>query len=280
MKIAVITDSVSADYFFPIWHRYYSSIFGSENLHVITPPSEASSFKAFALGSLTTVVDDYDDNLRLQFVQKKIKELFSDYDAIIRVDTDEFIIADPARHNGLRDYFESLSSDYVTARGFDVFQASGDEVLDPTSPILGYQRKLAFANAAMNKTCFVKREVRWNRGFHCTDSMPKLGDLFLFHLKRVDISWQVRWNAHVAAKIQNDAFIRSYYETPRSQIEQFHSDLSERECVVDSNSVYRESFIERWLKTFRRNDELGTIDGEYIIDTLNIEIPERFWGMV
>lgn len=280
MKISVITDAVSADYFFPIWHHYYSSIFGAENLHVIAPCSEAPSFETFTLGSLTTVVDNYDDGLRLDFIQNKIKELLFDSEAVVRVDTDEIIVADPAKYRGLKDYFKSLPGDYATARGFDVFQATGDGDLRPTLPILGQQRKFAFANTAMNKTCFVKRDVKWNRGFHCINNMPNLGDLFLFHLKRVDINWQVRWNAHVASKIQNDAFIRSYYETPRAQLERFHSGLSERECVSDSNSVYRELFIERWLKTFRPNEESGTIDGEYIIDTVNIEIPERFWGLV
>ena len=36
MKIAVVTDAVSDQYFFPIWRQYYGHLFGPENLFVVT----------------------------------------------------------------------------------------------------------------------------------------------------------------------------------------------------------------------------------------------------
>jgi len=221
-RIAVVTDSLSPDFYFPLWYRYYAEQFGARSINLITVAGHAGAFAGYQFGSLRETPSSYDDNDRLAAAGQLVADLLETHDWVVRVDTDEFIIAEPERYGNLVDYISTLKLPYVSARGFDVFQHGEEGPLDLDRPILGEQRNYAFALTAMNKTCITSQPLSWDRGFHMTQHPPVFDEIYLFHLKRADVELQVRWNAFVAARIENDPFIKAYYETPREAIQSFH----------------------------------------------------------
>ena len=119
-KVAVITDAVSPEFWFPFWYEYYSRELGAENLHVFTYRGLSGQFGGYALGSLREIPHDYDDALRARVVSDAAAALLSTHDVVLRADTDEMLVADPARYANLAAYAQSVTLPYVTARGFNV----------------------------------------------------------------------------------------------------------------------------------------------------------------
>lgn len=50
MRVAVVTDAISAEQYFPIWHRYYGSQFGPENIFLFSYQENVGEFRSFTLG--------------------------------------------------------------------------------------------------------------------------------------------------------------------------------------------------------------------------------------
>ena len=89
-SVAVLTDSSSAGFYFPLWHRYYSVQFGANNLFVITSPDAMSEFRDLELGGIWRVTNLYDDQARARTLTSAVSLLLTTYDLVIRVDVDEF----------------------------------------------------------------------------------------------------------------------------------------------------------------------------------------------
>jgi hypothetical protein len=279
-KIAVVTDSLSSDFYFPLWYRYYTDQFGPRSINLITIAGAAGSFAGYELGSLRETPTSYDDNDRLEATKRLVADLLQDHDWVVRVDTDEFIVADPRRYGSLVDYISATKLPYISARGFDVFEHSSEAPLDLERPILGEQRSYAFALTAMNKTCITSQPLTWDRGFHMTQHPPLLDDLYLFHLKRADIVQQVKWNAFMADRIKNDPFIKAYYETPPEAIRGFHASLSQRETVEGADVLDRRDFNAKYLSGIYLDEITQLLRYDHDIEHNNVKIPEHFSGII
>ncbi|CAN5394058.1 hypothetical protein BH10PSE3_BH10PSE3_11000 [soil metagenome] len=279
-RIAVVTDSLSPNFYFPLWYRYYANQFGARSINLITLAGEAGAFAGYQLGSLRETPSSYDDNDRLAATGQLVAELLQTHDWVVRVDTDEFIVADPQRHSSLVDYISTTTLPYVSARGFDVFQHTGEAPLDLTRPILGQQRNFAFALTAMNKTCITSQPLSWDRGFHMTQYPPVLDELYLFHLKRADIGMQIKWNEFMAVRIENDPFIKSYYETPIESIQGFHNSLSMRACVEGPDALDRRDYNMKFLANVHSDEITGLLRYDHDIEYSNVKIPSSFLGII
>jgi hypothetical protein len=201
-RAAILTDTMSPEFYFPVWYRYYASQFGADNIHVMTLGGLKDDFNKFTLGSVKEMDLTYDDGIRLAAISERVTELLRHNDYVIHVDTDEFLIPDPRKHKSLASHIQSLQRDYVTARGFDVFQHCSEPPLAMERPILVHQRRHAFALAAMNKTCITAVPLKWNRGFHHCSRPPQFDDIFLFHMKRADVAQTISWNAYLSTRIR------------------------------------------------------------------------------
>lgn len=276
--IAVVTDTLSAGFYFPAWLDYYSREFGREALHVFAPRSEASKFDVMGLGAVIETPEHYNDNDRLIAITEYIDMLLGTHKWVVRVDTDEFIIADPLYYPNLTTYLESQTKPYVTARGFDIFHHTNDAPLDVSAPIIGLQRCYGFCNTALCKTAVTSIKMRWDRGFHLTSLAPDLDELYLFHLKRADIDMQVSWGEYIARRISNDPFIKAYYETPRQDIEAFSAELSARPCRDGADALRSEVFDEKFRAALQIDPGTGLFTASHFIDLENVRLPERFAG--
>jgi len=279
-KTAVLTDTMSPAFYFPLWYRHYASQFGADSIHVMTLAGLKDAFSGFALGSVTEMDPSYDDGVRLAAISQRVAALLESNDYVIHVDTDEFLIPDPLKHESLSTYIESLELDYVTARGLEIFQHRSEPPLAMERPILVHQRRHAFALAAMNKTCITAVPLTWNRGFHHCSRPPQFDDVFLFHMKRADVAQIINWNAYLSKHIRNDEYARSYYQTPAETVTGFLRDLSRRPVEEGRSVLYREEFHREFLDKTNFNERSGLYEYAYTIETRNVAIPEYYAGLL
>ena len=274
MKIAVVTDAVSDQYFFPIWRQYYGHLFGPENLFVVTYLN--ADFRSEGLGGVIRLPTTYDDAVRPGTMGPLVTALLKTYDLVIRVDTDEILVVDPRVASNLKSYFLSSAAPYYTARGFDVVQTIGEPALVP-GPILS-QRRYAYPISALNKTAATRQPLTWSSGFHWASVPPVFSPLFLLHLKRVDIEWQCRWYAEMTRNIGDnpaiDPQIRAYYAANRAAITAYHAGVSGRPRLEGLDAWYREEHQQRFLESVKLID--GLYFGDYAHESALLGIPPEW----
>ena len=132
----------------PLWVRYYGGQFGTDNLYVVDDNSEDGSTDNLPCDVLhiPPIRDGKFNSTRMAVVGNLGRSLLQLYDVVLFCDTDEFIVPDPDRHAGLKEYVETRSGDGLNAvgsLGFNVVHDVGSEPpLDLDKPLLG-QRQLA-----------------------------------------------------------------------------------------------------------------------------------------
>ena len=272
--VAVVTDAISPEFTFPIWHRYYGNQFGYENLFVLTHDG-SGSFGDFTLGDVKPISGAYNDDVRAAAVSNFVGVLLARYAAVVRVDVDEFLVVDPSRHRNLRSYVFGLDIEYITSQGFDIIQGPEDTAVDVTRPTLE-QRRLAFALTAMNKTAIVRRPLRWGRGFHYCSAPPILGDVYLFHLKRFDLARQRDWASGMTARLPPGSFEAKYYEDDLRISEDFVRNRWLQPCASSEDALSRDTFNAHFEAAIRFNASNGLFEGPYDIESENVLIPGRF----
>jgi hypothetical protein len=276
-RVAVVTDSMSRENWFPKWYSYYAEHFGEENIFIHTFDNVRHEFSSCSLKNLRVIGSSYNDDLRMRAINESVYHLLSVYDVVLRVDTDEFVVADPNKWKNIRDFVLNFDEPYMTARGFDVLHMPGDPQLDFSRPIL-MQRQHAFALHAMNKTCITRTPMRWGRGFHYCSRAPLLGDLFLFHTKRADISSQQAWAERMIQKAAGDEFSLKYFQQSLSIIEHFHLKRSRMPCESDATGrvLYRDDFMLSFLDNVKYNKFSDLYEGSYRIEETNVILPDIF----
>ncbi len=277
MKVAVVSGAVSEGYFFPIWQRYYGALFGAENLFVVTYLG-GSAFDAPELGGVTRLPHGFDDDKSAGVFADRVATLLRTYDAVIRVDVDEFLVVDPRVAVSLRDFLEKSNDPYYTARGFDVAQMPGEAPL-VAGPLLA-QRRVAYPNSALNKTVITRTPLRWSPGFHWATVPPRFSGLFMLHLKRIDIDWQVNWfrtmTENIAAQADGSADLLDYYEPDRRKIEAYHEAVSHRPVLSGIDSWYRDAHQQQFMASIQHEPASGFHWGSFDHELVLCEIPTAF----
>jgi hypothetical protein len=275
MKIAVVTDAVSANAYFPVWHAYYGGQFGARNIYVFTYAPNAAAFAEVQLGGLQLIGGSYNDDLRKDAITSFVCQLLESYEVVIRVDVDEFLVPDPLNCGSLAERLGNWSGTHITACGFDIFQTPGEPPLDFKQPLLA-QRSTAYALTALNKTCVTRVPVKWNRGFHYCSLPPEFADVYLLHTKRADIRQQIAWNERMRSGSDQDEFVKSYYAWDAQQIETYHRNRAKLPLVSDVHALTRTDFNEQFKRSVRYAARTQIFDGPYEVEPVNVEIPERF----
>ena len=280
-RVAVVTDSVSDGFYFPLFLSHYRRELPGADIFVVTPAGRASMFDGFGLAGIVELsIDFYDDTVRANAISDLVSDLTQRYTHVLRVDCDEFAIADPRRFSSLQAYIDVTHRDYVTAMGYDIVAAPSDEPLDFAEPILGGQRRYAFALHALNKTCLTRVPLRWGRGFHACQRRPDFDCLFLMHLKRADIDMQFGFGQFIAELTREDAYIRKYYQTPKDEIVSFHNSLFQREKLVGWHKFVDQEFLTDFFAGLRKSPDSGLWDIEYKTSQRLVEIPIEFHGKI
>jgi FkbM family methyltransferase len=217
-RVAVFTMAYNESLFLPTWLRHYGEQFGRENLYVLDNGGTDGSTENLGEVSVVRVPRPavFDEERRAAFVSWFQASLLCYYDVVIFCDTDEFLVANPAKYAGLRDYVARRNQPVITAVGLDVVHVPEVEPpLDLSRPILE-QRSFAQFNSFYCKPLVTRAPVRWAAGFHGCQMPPAIDpDLYLLHLKRMDLEWalvalnrvrSIAWSPSAVAQRQGEQF--------------------------------------------------------------------------
>ncbi len=260
-KTAVITDATSAEFFFPLWHRYYGGQFGSANLHVVTYEGLKPLFAGFELGNVWEINAKYDDMLRAGVISDLVGILLRSYDVVLRCDVDEFLVPDRTHGHQLKDFVEHNEQPYVTACGIDVVELADDSPLDLSKPVFGGQRCYGIRSAALNKTALITMPVRWAAGFHGASVPPRFGGLYNLHLKFADLKSRIAWHEQMLSGIEPGTKAYEYFAVGADHliaVQKFFAALPR------NGQESQDEFDARYMASVSRNDRNGIFQGEFI----------------
>jgi hypothetical protein len=277
-NIAVVTDVINPEFMFPLWHKYYASHFGPENLFVIRYINTPGDFNKYKLGGVISIPAHYDNELRARFLSSYCTTLLQFYNYVIRVDVDEILIPDLRIHKNLKTYMDSLDRPYVTAMGLDVIASRDDLPLNSEEKIIIRQRKFAYPNTSLNKTSIVGTPTRWRGGFHCCTLYPKFHELYLLHLKLIDIDQQVKWAAEMLRAAPGDSHISSRYILNHAPLIKLRDDVFLRQRVEGWGGLLRESYVKKFFSSVVADSRTDGIvySWPFFHDHIIIELPIEF----
>ncbi|MEM1193472.1 MAG: glycosyltransferase family 2 protein [Pseudomonadota bacterium] len=174
----------------PIWRRYFGGIFGSENLFILDHGSNDDSTENLrGENRIKLFRETFSNADRVRLISKLHESLLAIYDYAIYTDCDEFLVADLGTGRTLKEFIEVRRRPYFTPVGLNLVHLTGPEgKLNDRKPILSQRRHVQFVSPMM-KTLISSVPITWKAGFQSSTVYPFIeNDLYLFHLKRFDLS--------------------------------------------------------------------------------------------
>jgi hypothetical protein len=270
-KTAVITDAVSPEFFFPLWHRYYAGLFGAEALHVVTYQGLKQAFAGIALGNLWAVNAAYDDTLRAGVIADLIAVLLRSHDVVIRCDVDEFLHPDPRHFADLADFIQRNELPYVTAQGIDVIELAEDAPLDLDRPVFGVQRRYGLRSTALNKTCVTSVPLRWAEGFHGATVPPRFAGLYNLHLKFADLKKRIAWDQTMLRGLEPGGKAHKYFSVGIDHLTGVQKFFASR---PKGGAEAQDAFNARFMETVHHRADSGIHQGAFFTQDFLVPLSE------
>jgi hypothetical protein len=209
-SIAVVSMVRNDSFFADKWITYYGSQFGYDNLYLFVDgmdqklPSLSKKINCFQVPHI-----EYKrakgDRKRAQYISKFAQELFQNYQLVLAMDIDEFLVLDPNQKCSLKAYLsQEFNSSSLSALGLDVGQhPSLEQPIDLKKPFLS-QRAYAQVSDRYTKPIVALKPLNWGSGFHRVKGKNYTIDsnLFLFHFGLVDYE-------HAKKNTQNNQLLSS-----------------------------------------------------------------------
>lgn len=172
MRLTAITYVQDDDPLLPVWERYYKP--QADAVHFIDGSKD---------------VDDFNPDKLIYKIQNEIAKILKGCNAIVFADLDEYIVPDPDKYAGLRDYVERMTDNVAFTHGYDVIHAPGEAPINWKIGVLSQRTKMVF-NRLYCKPLIAKTPQPWSPGFHHLGD-PNTAkrsdhDLVLFHLLLAD----------------------------------------------------------------------------------------------
>jgi Glycosyl transferase family 2 len=213
---AVLTIVKNEPIFLPIFLRYYGQFFAADDSHVLDHGTTDGSTD---IGGFTREPVDHpfvDHSWMRDTVQARQHELLESYEYVLFCDVDEIIAPNPTKYDGLGDYIDRMTADYVNCRGVEVLhQKDTEPPIDLDRPVLD-QRGWWFRNYIYSKPLLSRVPLHWVPGFHHRDDGTSNQDLdlLLIHLHRMD--YELCWARHHFRNAlewnDSDIYLRSGYQ--------------------------------------------------------------------
>ncbi|HEX6148590.1 glycosyltransferase family 2 protein [Nocardioides sp.] len=171
----------------PRWLAHYGRECGTDHLYVIDDNTSDGSTEDLPCSviRIPSWGNKHFEQTRMRMVSRIAAGLLEAYDAVLFADADEFLVADPDRHEGLVDLLAKRPDVPVLgAQALNVVHDPQREPsLDPDRPVLG-QRRWAKFIPLMCKPALKRTTAPWVAGSHgMTIPFEIDPDLYLFHLK-------------------------------------------------------------------------------------------------
>ena len=190
-RVAALTVVRDEAAMLPRWVRYYGDQVGTENLVVVDDGSSDGSTDGLSCRVVRHggFPDGQFEKARMALASRIGSELLRSHDAVVFTDADEFLLPDPDRYDGLRD-FVARRPDLEVAAGLGlnvVHHLDHEGALCPERPVLG-QRRFAKLVGKMCKPSLKRVDAPWVRASHGIRApyVPDRG-LLMVHLKFADL---------------------------------------------------------------------------------------------
>ena len=188
-KVAAITNVYNEKFNLPVWLKHYGEQVGIENCIVLDHGSDDGSTLDLQGAGFIRLPrgKEYNEKSRMELINNLANSLLGYYDAVIYTDCDEMLVADPEKYANLKEYAYRLNRPVAYAIGLNVrHDVSVEPDLVVGQPVLP-QRKFVQFVSPMCKPLIIKKPVSWGGGFHASQYKPQFDDLYLFHLRHVDL---------------------------------------------------------------------------------------------
>lgn len=193
--IAAISMVRNDGFFADKWISYYGAQLGYKNLYLFIDgmdkplPKKASKINCFQIPHQNLKRAD-GDRKRAKKISEFASSLFPEYDVVMAMDIDEYLVVDPKTKLSLKSYLQQdFETDSLSALGLDVGQHPHfEDPINLKKPFLS-QRKLAKVSDRYTKPIISFKPLQWGSGFHRIKGKNYFIDpnLFLFHFGLVDI---------------------------------------------------------------------------------------------
>jgi hypothetical protein len=213
---AVLTIVKNESIFLPIFLRYYGQFFDAEDIYVLDHGTTDGSTD---VGGFRREIVDHpfvDHTWMRDTVQARQHELLQSYEVVLVCDVDEIIAPNPRKYDGLGDYIDRMSADYVNCRGVEVIHMKDTEPRIDLSRNILDQRHWWFRNYIYSKPLLSRVPQQWVPGFHHREDGTSNQDLqlLLIHLHRMD--YELCWARHHFRNRldwnDGDLYLRSGYQ--------------------------------------------------------------------
>ncbi|PSL05779.1 glycosyl transferase family 2 [Cecembia rubra] len=264
------------DFFLSRWIKYYGKELGEENCFIYLDgedqPIPANAGKVNVIHEKRVAEHVIKaEKRRLGFLSKVAHSLLGQYDIIIGVDADEFLVVDPKVGKSLASYLSEIEiNPSVSGLGMDVGQILGKEAdLDKERPFLD-QREYALLSSRYTKPSVISQPVNWGSGFHRVKGHNFRIDpnLYLFHFGSVDY------------KMIQDRFLdKDRMATGRA------GHIKKRAKTIDIVTKSKAKTDEKWLSLARKFQTFARPLWAWNKPTmlkwkLVVRIPDRFKGII
>ena len=192
MRVFVITTVFNEIFFLPRWMEYYGKQIGPENLFIIDHgSSDLCTANCGRANVIRVPRSKFNDVAKSQALSGLHASLLSYYDGGMVVDTDEFLVADPRKHESLSAFFETIAPQSLCPIGLELLHIpEADGPFRPHLSILS-QRRTVFFSTAMCKHSYSAIPTRFGGGLHSSNNAPQFNqDFYLIHAKNFDVDWR------------------------------------------------------------------------------------------
>ncbi|MEK6326339.1 MAG: glycosyltransferase family 2 protein [Actinomycetota bacterium] len=261
---AILTIVQNEAVFLPIWLRYYSRFFASDDIYVLDHESTDGSTSGGGFVRIPVTHETVDHTWMVRTIEAHQHELLQRYDMVLTTDVDEIVAPNP-EWGTLGQYLDRFDEEWINCLGYEVLHLKDREgPFRMDRPILE-QRGYWFANSAYDKPALASVPMTWEPGFHMrSDRRLSLDpDLYLIHLHRLDYdiclarhrwrrerSWNQRdltagWAVHNLIADEEE-FKRWFYEDDnwKSALDEDNGDPKESAGIVleEIPAVWRGAF--------------------------------------
>ncbi len=288
VRLAALTMVRDEQVMLPRWIAHYGRECGVDNLFVIddnTTDGSADGLPCSVI-RIPSWGDKHFETTRMRLVSNIAAGLLEAYDAVLFADADEFLVADPKRHDGLVDLVSKRSdTDVLAAQALNVVHdATREGPLDPERPVLG-QRQWAKFIPLMCKPAIKRVAAPWVAGSHGTTVPFEIEqDLYMFHLKFAEREHLRMTGDH--RKALADAEGRAAETAWQFAGDDLVDLLDEVVREVDPTSVEPYKPRKKLLGGIIRQGDGGNYraHGRRQFNAMRgqpmVQVPERFWGKV